>query len=86
MLSNDDFIEKAVDMVITVYNELYSDGYLLTSEDVLCNWCFNTEIIKKGVFYTTLDDELLYEVTYGQSDNKLYLNVFRRLTYKEYDL
>ncbi len=80
----DDFMEKAVDMVITVYNELYSDGYLLNSEDVICSWCFNGSVMKKGVFHTTLDNELLYDVSY--ENEKLCLNVYRKLTYKEYDL
>ena len=82
----DDFMEKAVDMVITVYNELYSDGYLLISDDVWCSYVFNDSTLKRGVFYTTLDNELLYEVTYNSSDDCLFLNVFRKLIYREYSL
>lgn len=80
------FLEKAVDMIMTAYNELYSDGYLLTSEDVVCLWMCNDSLVKKGVFYTVLDNELLYEVNYDSSRDGLNLTVFRKLTYTEYDL
>ncbi|MBQ6219672.1 MAG: hypothetical protein IJH63_00900 [Methanobrevibacter sp.] len=83
-----EFMEKAVDMVLTAYNELVeiTDNYTLTEDDVYIVWMCSILGNNKALLSTTVPDGMYYEVTFNNTNNELYLDGYKKLIHKKYEL
>lgn len=87
-MEDKDFMEKAIDMVLTAYNELVevTDNYTLTSDDVYIVWMCSILGNNKALLSTKVPDGMYYEVTYNNDKDELYLDGYKKLIHKEYQL
>ena len=83
-----EFREKAIDMVIESYNELLgvTADYPLTDEDVYIVWMCSILGNNKALLSTNVIDGMYYEVTYNQNHDELYIDCYKKLIHKEYEL
>ena len=87
-MEDKEFMEKAIDMVLTAYNELVevTDNYTLTSDDVYIVWMCSILENNKALLSTKVPDGMYYEVTYNNDKDELYLDGYKKLIHKEYQL
>lgn len=87
-MEDKEFMEKAIDMVLTAYNELVevTDNYTLTSDDVYIVWMCSILGNNKALLSTKVPDGMYYEVTYNNDKDELYLDGYKKLIHKEYQL
>lgn len=87
-MEDKEFMEKAIDMVLTAYNELVevTDNYTLTSDDVYIVWMCSILGNNKALLSTKVPDGMYYEVTYNNDKDELYLDGYKKLIHKEYKL
>lgn len=87
-MKESDFREKAIDMVIESYNELVevTDNYKLTENDVYIVWMASILGNNKALLSTNVPDGMYYEVTYNFETDELYLDGYKKLIHKEYQL
>ena len=87
-MNESDFREKAIDMVIESYNELVevTDSYYLKEEDVYIVWMCSILGNNKALLSTNVHDGMYYEVTYNAAEDELYLDGYKKLIHKEYQL
>lgn len=87
-MEDKEFMEKAIDMVIESYNELVevTDSYHLKEEDVYIVWMCSILGNNKALLSTNVPDGMYYEVTYNFETDELYLDGYKKLIHKEYQL
>lgn len=87
-MKESDFREKAIDMVIESYNELVevTDQYVITEDDVYIVWMCSILGNNKALLSTTVPDGMYYEVTHNNKTGELYLDGYKKLIHKEYQL
>lgn len=87
-MEDKEFMEKATDMVIESYNELVevTDHYHLKENDVYIVWMCSILGNNKALLSTTVPDGMYYEVTYNKEKDELYLDGYKKIIHKEYQL
>ena len=63
-----------------------TDNYTLTSDDVYIVWMCSILGNNKALLSTKVPDGMYYEVTYNNDKDELYLDGYKKLIHKEYQL
>lgn len=77
MSLNDNFINRAKEVVVNYYNEQHSYAKI-TNNDVFIVWFCKTLQNWKALVGTTIPEGKYYEVTYNRDKHETYLDVYKK--------
>lgn len=80
MSLNNNFVDKAKEIVINYYNEehSYNSNTNITNDNVFIVWFCKTLQNWKALVSTTISNGMYYEVTYNGDKHETYLDVYKK--------
>lgn len=81
---NDEMLDLCKDIVISYIED--NEPVKVTKDNVFIVWFSKTLQNFKALVSTTLSDGMYYELTYNGNKDELYLDAYKKLENKVYDL
>ena len=81
---NDEMLDLCKDIVISYIED--NEPVKVTKDNVFIVWFSKTLQNFKALVSTTLSDGMYYELTYNGDKDELYLDAYKKLENKAYDL
>lgn len=82
--TNDEMLDLCKDIVISYIED--NEPVKVTKDNVFIVWFSKTLQNFKALVSTTLSDGMYYELTYNGDKDELYLDAYKKLENKAYDL
>ena len=83
---NDEMLDLCKDIVLDYVEEHLDKPIKVTKDNIFIVWFSKTLQNFKALVSTTLSDGMYYELTYNGDKDELYLDAYKKLENKAYDL